>query len=265
MKRIRPCDLQKLVNSLKLRKACKIYGIPNKCLRQLPRRPFVHLTHLTDHCLHISHFPMPWKDAKIITLPKQGKDSKFSQNLQHISLLSTTDKLFEKVILKTVQRHIGKIDLLNAGQFGFCARHSMTLQCMRLTDHTTLNFNDMSTAMVFLDIEIAFDTTWHAGLLYKKTKLRCLSLRANYTDRRLSAKLVPTFADRGCHVVSVTDPYGRILSFLDWSRYFFFQVAPQLYSRCRVDPVPDPLLIRTSASTGNRTQASGSVARNSHH
>jgi hypothetical protein len=35
------------------------------------------------------------------------------------------------------------------------------------------------------------------------------------SDRRLSAKLVPTFADRGCHVVSVTDPYGRILGFLD--------------------------------------------------
>jgi hypothetical protein len=26
-------------------------------------------------------------------------------------------------------------------------------------------------------------------------------------------------------VVSVTDPYGRILGFLDQSRYFFFQVA----------------------------------------
>jgi hypothetical protein len=34
------------------------------------------------------------------------------------------------------------------------------------------------------------------------------------SDRRLSAKLVPTFADRGCHVVSVTDPYGCILGFL---------------------------------------------------
>jgi hypothetical protein len=35
------------------------------------------------------------------------------------------------------------------------------------------------------------------------------------SDRRLSAKLVPKFADRGCHVVSVTDPYCRILCFLD--------------------------------------------------
>jgi hypothetical protein len=46
-------------------------------------------------------------------------------------------------------------------------------------------------------------------------KLRGLSPRANYTDRRLSAKLVPTFADRWCHVVSVTGPYGRILGFLN--------------------------------------------------
>jgi hypothetical protein len=47
----------------------------------------------------------------------------------------------------------------------------------------------------------------------------------------LLLKLVPTFADRACCEASVTDPYGCILNLLDWSRYFFFQVAPQLYSR----------------------------------
>jgi hypothetical protein len=36
----------------------------------------------------------------------------------------------------------------------------------------TLNFNNnMSTAAVFLDIEKAFDTTWHNGLLYKLFKM----------------------------------------------------------------------------------------------
>jgi hypothetical protein len=35
------------------------------------------------------------------------------------------------------------------------------------------------------------------------------------SDRRLSAKKVPSFADRGCRTVSVTDPNGRILGFLD--------------------------------------------------
>jgi hypothetical protein len=51
------------------------------------------------------------------------------------------------------------------------------------------------------------------------------------SDRRLSPKLVRTFADKECYVVSVTDPYGCILLFLDQRRYYFFQVAPQLYSR----------------------------------
>jgi hypothetical protein len=34
----------------------------------------------------------------------------------------------------------------------------------------------------------------------------------------------------GARCYSVTDPYSRILGFLDRSRYFFFQVAPHLYS-----------------------------------
>jgi hypothetical protein len=79
------------------------------------------------------------------------------------------------------------------------------------------------------------------------------------SDSRLSAKLVPTFADRGCHVVSMTDPHCRILGFVDRSRYIFFQVAPQLYSRGLVDPVPDPLLLRKSGSAGNRARTSGEL------
>jgi hypothetical protein len=44
--------------------------------------------------------------------------------------------------------------------------------CMRLTDHVTLNFNNcMPMAAVFLDIEKAFNTTWHTGLLYKLSEL----------------------------------------------------------------------------------------------
>jgi hypothetical protein len=57
----------------------------------------------------------------------------------------------------------------------------------------------------------------------KKTKLHGLSPRANYTDRATAACRrcdYQLFADRGWNVVSVTDPYGRILGFLDRSRYF---------------------------------------------
>jgi hypothetical protein len=88
-----------------------------------------------------------------------------------------------------------------------------------------------------------------AECLLKKLTLWPESARELYrpSDRRLSAKLMSMFSDRGCHVVSVTNPYGRNLGFIDRSRYFFFQVVPQLYSRGWVD------------------RTSGSVARNSDH
>jgi hypothetical protein len=59
-------------------------------------------------------------------------------------------------------------------------------------------------------------------LIKKKTKLHGLSPRANYTDRATAAcrrsdcQLLRIEGD----VVSVTDPYGSILDFLDRSRYF---------------------------------------------
>jgi hypothetical protein len=67
-----------------------------------------------------------------------------------ISLLSTTGKLVDKVILKIVKRHTEEEGLLKACQFGFHDLHIMKLQCVRLTDQVTLNLNNsMSTTAVF--------------------------------------------------------------------------------------------------------------------
>jgi hypothetical protein len=123
------------------------------------KKTTVHLKHLFNHCLRLSHFPKPWKEAKFITLPKPYKDLKFPQNLSSISLLSTTGKLFKKIILKILKSHIVDGGLPNASQFGFLAHQSMTSQCIRLTGHVTLNFNSNISTTVFLNIETAFNTT----------------------------------------------------------------------------------------------------------
>jgi hypothetical protein len=111
-----------------LGKVCGIDGIPNECLRHLPKRSLVHLTPLFNHCLPLSHFPKPWKESKVITLLKTGKNRKFPQNLCPIRLLSTTGKLFENVILKIFQNLIEEGGLLNESRFGFSACHSTTIQ-----------------------------------------------------------------------------------------------------------------------------------------
>jgi hypothetical protein len=87
-------------------------------------------------------------------------------------------------------------------------------------------------------------------------------------ERTIPTELPPFFGEVSANFYGVLRgqrnrslrPYSR---FLDRNRYYFFQVAPQLYSRGWVDPVPDPLLLRKSGSAGNSTRTSGSVAGNS--
>jgi hypothetical protein len=108
----------------------------------------------------------------VIILPKPGRNPKLAQNLRPISLLPTAGKLFEKVILRIIQRHTEENNIVNPCQFGFQACHSLMLHCTRLSEHVTLNFsNNMSMAAVFLDIKKVFDTTWHPGWLYKLSEL----------------------------------------------------------------------------------------------
>jgi hypothetical protein len=86
----------------------------------------------------------------------------------------------------------------------------------------------------------------------KKNSVALVRERTMPTERPpLVGEVVPT----SC-VVSATDPPPPVVSlgFLDRSRYYFFQVSPQLSSRGWVDPVLDPLLLQKSGSAGNRIQ-----------
>jgi hypothetical protein len=89
-----------------------------------------------------------------------------------------------------------------------------------------------------------------------KNKLR--SPQEKYTDSATATclrHLVPTFVARGLSRGQLGGSLTVVnLSFLDRSRYFFFQIVPHLSSRGRVDPVPDPLLLRKSGGAGNRTR-----------
>jgi hypothetical protein len=105
----------------------------------------------------------------------------------------------------------------------------------------TVGAEELKTCYIYFIIKLKTSVAWVRELTIP-TELPSLVGEA-------SAKF---FADRGCHVVRATDPYCRILGFLDRSRYFFLQVALQLHSRGWVDPVLDPLLLRKSGSSGNQ-------------
>jgi hypothetical protein len=85
------------------------------------------------------------------------------------------------------------------------------------------------------------------------------------SDRLLSAKWLPTCADRGCRVVSVTDPSGRILSVFYTGATTFLSSSSSVVLTRLSGPRSRPTTIFFSGSARNRTQASRSVANNSDH
>jgi hypothetical protein len=105
-------------------------------------------------------------------------------------------------------------------------------------------------------VQFAVKFSLLSSLLHSKNSVASVHKRTLPTERPplVSEVSANFFADRGCHVVSVTNPYGRILAFLDRSRYYFFQVPPQLYSRGWVDTVSDQYFFLFPVMLGNRTR-----------
>jgi hypothetical protein len=83
------------------------------------------------------------------------------------------------------------------------------------------------------------------------------SPQANYTGRATAAcrrSWCQILRIEGAACSAQRIPTAVTVGFLDRSRYFSIQVAPQLSSRGWVDPVPDPLLLTKSGSAGNWTR-----------
>jgi hypothetical protein len=80
-------------------------------------------------------FPKQWRHAKVIPLPKPGKDHSNPSNYRPISLLSSISKIFERIIRKCLNTFIASNNALPNNQFGFRAAHSTSHQLNRSVRH----------------------------------------------------------------------------------------------------------------------------------
>jgi hypothetical protein len=86
---------------------------------------------------------------------------------------------------------------------------------MMVVDHITLNINNnMSMTAVFLDIEKAFDTTWHSGLLYKLSELE---FSRSVTNSKFEVLVEVEIATP--RKIAVGVPQGTVLALILYSLY----------------------------------------------
>lgn len=120
-------ELLSHITSLKNKKSMGIDGISTKAIKNLPIESIDLLTVLFNKCLSRALWPVAFKRATVVPVPK-GKMSKNIKNYRPISLLTVLSKVLEKCILRRLKAHVHNKNVLPNHQFGFREAHCSVLQ-----------------------------------------------------------------------------------------------------------------------------------------
>lgn len=203
------------IKHLKPRKAPGFDKINNAHLRHFSPPAIHFLTNLYNACLSLCYFPSAWKISKVITIPKPNKDLTDPKNHRPIHLLSAPSKILERLILTRLNSSIPP-DSLPPEQMGFRKKHSTTDQLVRIANLATVNkAKGRDSLLVCLDIEQAFDSVWHEGLLLKLAHLSpnppLICIIKSFLQNR-TFHVVSKFASSSPRPSSAGVPQGSVLS-----------------------------------------------------
>ena len=136
--------------------------------------------------------PLDWsssikmEESKIIAIPKPGKPLDNAAIFRPISLLCTTYKLFEHLLLARLSPKVEPEPVLPNEQAGFRPGRSCADQVLILTTFIEAGYHRrLKTGVALLDLSSVYDTVWRHGLLSKTAKI----LQCQTTIRLLSSIL----------------------------------------------------------------------------
>lgn len=168
---ITTAEMSLILKELKPSKSPGLDDVSNRLLKNLPMKGIQKLVDIFNACLKLGYFPNEFKKAKVIPIAKPGKNVKLPSSYRPISLLSNIGKILEKLLLSRIQQHTETNNIIPEEQFGFRKQHSTTHQTKRISSMIKKNKRlRLSTGLILFDIEKAFDSVWHAGLVYKLVK-----------------------------------------------------------------------------------------------
>ena len=158
------------------------------------------------------------------TLVRPYKDPSNPANYRPISLLSgfknsnsnSKSKIYEKRIGKRILTHVQNNNIIPPYQFGFQKGLSTTDQLNRLTKTVKVQrCLKKSTGLVLLDLEKAYDTVWHQGLIYKLIHLKfppkdILLIESFLLNRKCIIQVSSTYSEPYTPPAGV--PQGSVLS-----------------------------------------------------
>jgi hypothetical protein len=135
------------------------------------------LMEIFNKSLQLGYYPESWKRTTMVMIPKPKKDPSKAVNYRPISLTSTIGKWFERILARRMTTTFEENGVLPQHQYGFRTRRCTADPLALYTSTAAEGINrNKCTAALFLDIERAFDSVWHDGLLYKLAQVPGVSL-----------------------------------------------------------------------------------------
>ena len=159
-------EVTKLIESSPT-KSCSLDPLPTQLLKKCLVVLLRPITNIINLSLSTGAFPSSLEHGTITPLLKKTTlDRNVLSNFHPVSNLSFLSKLIEKAFLMLLTEHLSKFSLLPVHQSAYRANHSTETALLSLFDDllTTADQKDAS-ALVLLDLSVAFDTIDHQILL----------------------------------------------------------------------------------------------------
>ena len=133
-------------------------------------------------------YPIQWKKAKIVPIPKPSDD------FRPIVILPFISKVFESIIHKQISQFITENVILHFSQSGFRKGHSCITALADVTEDIRKEVDDNKiTFLILLDHSKAFDSLNHDIL--------CMKLSKFYNFLAFAVDLIESFLEERCQAV----------------------------------------------------------------
>ena len=209
-------ELKNAIKNLNKKVSLDAANISNKILRRMSAKAQTIILKLFNLCLEKKVIPKSWKQSRVTMIQKKSNDTRNPANYRPISVTLCLARLFERIMLKRLQGHLRKNDIIVTEQSGFRKNRQTKDNITFLTQKVIEQFSvGKKIISVFFDIASAFDKVWHRGLLIKLIAIKtpyyllCI-ISAFLEDRKFTVKI--NSSTRDMKSASSGVPQGGVLS-----------------------------------------------------
>lgn len=164
-KKVDSMEISKMIDNMDCNKSPGIDGIRVRDLKLVKEHVSPILASFINNCIKQGVYPDILKTAIVRPIFKQGSHKDYS-NYRPIAILSTINKIFEKIIVGQIGRFLETHNILTKFQFGFRPNRSTAEALAAFSDDINNALNNKNIVLaLFVDFKKAFDTLSHEGLL----------------------------------------------------------------------------------------------------